>query len=118
MLKVYDPWEDMFASINEKQKNKNYICYASELTERLNCSDADLRLAIVRAFKACASLDVSINKNFSAVYCSSEREIIIDWLLSPLACYLIIINADPKSQIVARIQIHLASKNYNDVNIF
>lgn len=95
-----------------------YICYASELMEQLNASEEELDVAVERAFKACASLNISIKQNFKSVFRTCEDHLVTDWKLSALACYLIVINADPANERVARMQVHFATKNFNDVNIF
>lgn len=95
-----------------------YICYASELTERLEISEEELDAATERAFKACTSLGISTRQNFKSVFRTCDDHLVTDWKLSPLACYLIVINADPANQRVARMQVHFATKNYNDVSFF
>lgn len=95
-----------------------YICYASELTEQLNATEEELDAAIERAFKACASLNIPIKLNFKSVFRPCEDHLVTDWKLTALACYLIVINADPANQRVARMQVHFATKNFNNVNIF
>ncbi|MCE3280081.1 MAG: hypothetical protein K0S44_2272 [Bacteroidetes bacterium] len=102
----------------EPEPSIKYICYASELIERLSVTEEDLDAAIERAFKACSSLNISIKQNFKSVFRTCEDHLVTDWRLSPLACYLIVINADPSNEQVARMQIHFATKNYNDVSIF
>jgi hypothetical protein len=95
-----------------------YVCYASELTERLNVSEDELDAAVERAFKACASLNISIKHNFKSVFRTCEDHLVTDWKLSALACYLIVINADPANERVARMQVHFATKNFSDVSFF
>jgi hypothetical protein len=118
MRKQSEPISNTLIQFQEPETAIKYICYASELVERLNVSEEDLDLAIERAFKACASLNISIKHNFKSVFRTAEDHLVTDWKLTPLACYLIVINADPANEQVARMQVHFATKNYNDVNFF
>ncbi|MDF2436078.1 MAG: hypothetical protein K0Q95_454 [Bacteroidota bacterium] len=102
----------------EPEASVKYICYASELIERLDVTEEELDAAIERAFKACASLNLSIKHNFKSVFRTCEDHLVTDWKLSPLACYLIVINADPANERVARMQVHFATKHYSDVSFF
>lgn len=102
----------------EPEPSIKYICYASELAERLSATEEELDTAIERAFKACASLNISIKQNFKSVFRTCDDHLVTDWKLSPLACYLIVINADPANPRVARMQIHFATKTFNDVSFF
>lgn len=118
MRKPSEQWDNTMILFNEQEPTINYVCYASELIERLSVSEEELDRAVERAFKACISLDISIKKNFKSVFRNCEDHLVTDWKLSPLACYLIVINADPANQQVAKMQIHFATKNFNDVSFF
>lgn len=86
--------------------------YASEIMEGLGLADmTELLKAVRRAQNACSSLHVSVEENFSRVYRSYKNILRIDWKLSALASYLLIVNCDPVNPIVAKAQLyHL--KNY------
>jgi hypothetical protein len=88
------------------------------LTERLKITEKELDEAIERAFKACSSLNISIKHNFKSVFRTCEDHLITDWRLTALACYLIVINADPGNDKVARMQIHFATRNFSDASFF
>lgn len=118
MLKQYDNWDNTIILMEEPQIPRKYICYASELTDRLKISEEDFEDAMQRAFNACVSLNIPIKTNFKSVFRSFEDYLVTDWKLSSLACYLIIINADPANAAVARVQLLFATKNFNNVNIF
>jgi hypothetical protein len=118
MLKQYDNGWNTITLKEESLIPEKYICYASELTDRLKISDDEFDDAMERAFSACISLDISIKNNFRSVYRSFENYLVTDWKLSSLACYLIIINADPANANVARVQLLFATKNFNNVKIF
>jgi hypothetical protein len=118
MLKQFEKLDNTIILMEEQQIPTKYICYASELTDRLKISEDDFDDAMERAFSACVSLDIPIKTNFRSVYRSFENYLVTDWKLSSLACYLIIINSDPANANVARIQLLFATKNFNHVNIF
>jgi hypothetical protein len=118
MLRQYETPDNTLILIEEQEIPAKYICYASELTDRLKISEEDFDDAIERAFSACVSLDIPIRNNFRQVYRSFEDYLVTDWKLTSLACYLIIINADPANANVARIQLIFATKNFDNVNIF
>lgn len=56
--------------------------------------------AVQRAMAACAQLGAPILENFVEVRTEGER----DWRLSRFACYLTVMNADPRNPKVARAQ--------------
>lgn len=118
MLKQFDKPDNTIILMEEQQIPLKYICYASELTDKLKISEDDFDEAIERAFSACVSLNIPIKNNFKSVYRSFESYLVTDWKLSSLACYLIVINADPANASVARVQLLFATKNFNNVNIF
>ena len=60
-----------------------------------------IRQAINRAMAACAQLDISISENFQESKTESGGR---DWKLSRFACYLTVMNADPKKRRVAEAQ--------------
>jgi hypothetical protein len=102
----------------EREPVIHYVCYASDLAEQLRISEGALDEATERAFKACAALSISIRDNFKSVFRTCDDHLVTDWKLSALACYLIVINADPANQKVARMQVHFATKNFSNVSFF
>ena len=66
--------------------------------------------AIGRAIKVCISNNISLKQNFQRVFRFNGEEIFVDWHISTLACYLIIINADPSNRRVANAQLYFALK--------
>ncbi|HSH67596.1 MAG TPA: damage-inducible protein D [Bacteroidia bacterium] len=112
MLKLYDPWENILNSIQQKDAVPELLYYASEIEQSMGFSDEELEAAIDRAFQACSTMHISIDDNFKAIFRSDDRhEMIPDWKLSSLACYLLILNASPSNSNVAKVQLFFASKN-------
>ena len=113
MLKIYDPWEREAYTFQWKtQENKTYH-YASELKKQFGFEqDEEFEQALERALKVCGSLAISVEDNFSSVYRFNSIGLIRDWKLSNLACYLIIVNANPENSNVARAQVYFARAKY------
>lgn len=118
MLKLYNPLEDTLIQYNRNKKVVELVYYASEIMESLGFSEEEeLRTAINRTFEICASLHISIDENFRTIYRFNGDDLIADWKISPLACYLIIINANPSNPKVAKAQLFFIIQNYTDVGI-
>lgn len=117
MLKLYDPWENIFNSLQQKNATPELLYYASEIEQSMGFSVEDLEAAIERAFQACTSMHISIDKNFHPIFRSDDQhEMVPDWKLSSLACYLLIINANPANSNVAKVQLFFASKNFKGMD--
>jgi hypothetical protein len=88
----------------------NYL--VSEIMSTLDIEDVDeIATSLSRAFQACGTLQLSFNRNFKKVYRSDGDNVIMDWKISPLACYLIVINCNPSYERVAKAQLYFALKN-------
>jgi hypothetical protein len=111
MLKLYDYLEAM---LEERNKQRWFFeaklkFYASEIMKSLDIEDADdIASSLNRAFKACDSLQIPLNRNFERVYCYDGKGLTLDWKISALACYLIIINCNPSHESVAKAQLFFA----------
>lgn len=85
--------------------------YASDIMEKLGCDDeADMASAVDRAFQICQSLSLPIQSNFKRIYRYDGNRLAIDWKISPLACYLLMINGNPCNPNVAKAQVFFAAK--------
>jgi hypothetical protein len=117
MPKLYDTENELSLMLRYRSSQRS-LCYASELMERFKFSEEEMDNAVERAFKACYSLRIPIGENFRSVFRSGENSLSNDWKLSPLACYLVLINADPGNAEIAHLQLVFATKKFNDVDIF
>lgn len=118
MLKLYDPWEHIFNSLQQKEVAPELLYYASEIERSMGFSAEELEVAIDRAFQACTTMHISIDDNFKAIFRSDDQhEMVPDWKLSSLACYLLIINANPSNSNVAKVQLFFASKNIQEIHL-
>jgi hypothetical protein len=118
MLKLYDPWENIFDSLLQKDTVPELIYYASEIEQSMGFTGDELEEAIERAFQACTNMHIAIDDHFKAIFRSDDtHEMLPDWKLSSLACYLLIINANPANCKVARMQLLSAHKNLQDMHL-
>jgi DNA-damage-inducible protein D len=92
------------------RENGMHFWWASDLMSFLGYESNNVvnSQPIQRAMTACNALSVPIHESF----CSEEREIdgrkCSDFKLSRFACYLVAMNADPRKERVARVQVYFA----------
>lgn len=85
--------------------------YASDIMEQLGCEDEeDMKDAMDRVFQVCQSVNLPLQSNFKKIYRSDGNKLIVDWKISPLACYLLMINGNPCNPNVAKAQVFFAIK--------
>ncbi len=94
----------------EDFKNENGICFwwASDLRVMLGyANEASFNKALERTIKALYSLDVPISENIiDAIHPLSSKK---DKKLTRFACYMVVMNADPKKREVAQAQAYFAT---------
>jgi hypothetical protein len=95
--------EDLFF-----RRERNH--YVSEMLQQGIIAADDIEQAITRAIRACVVAGMPVHRHFQLIYVCAE-EIQKDWLVSDLACQLIVLNANAANYITARIQAELLS-NY------
>jgi hypothetical protein len=111
MVKIYDYLDEVLATqqIRQTRHRKKLEYYASEILVRMGeTTNEDYENTLFRTFKICSALDISINENFKKVYRYDGEKMITDWQLSPLACYLLMLNGNPMNPSVAKIQLYAA----------
>lgn len=80
---------------------------ASELKEWLGYANMQPVLnAVNKAISACAQLNIAIPENFAETKTPTGGR---DWKLSRFACYLTVMNGDPKNQKVAKAQAYFVT---------
>lgn len=114
MLTLYDYLQTSIEKHNQQQwfaeSKLNY--FASEIMQTLAIDDADeIAISINRAFEACSILHIPFQQNFKRVYCYDGQNLLMDWKISSLACYLIVINCNPNRESVAKAQLYFAMNN-------
>lgn len=93
----------------EDFKNENGITYwwASDLMLMLGYKEMSaFKKAIDRAMKACISLNIDCLDNFI----KDKKDGVDDYKLTRFACYLTVMNADPKRQEVAAAQVYFVEQ--------
>jgi len=111
MLKLYDYLEEMIEEHNNLQwfLDSKLHYFASEIMSTLDIEDnEEMSASINRAFQACKILHIPINRNFRKIFRYDGNNLMVDWKLSPFACYLIIINCSPEHENVAKAQLFFA----------
>jgi len=113
MLKIYDPWEKESYTFQWKSQGEKSQYYASDLKKQLGFEEeTEFDQALERALKVCRTLAISVEDNFCSVYRFNSIELIRDLKLSNLACYLIIVNANPENANVANAQVYFARRKF------
>lgn len=111
MLKLYDHLENILLDNEREQWQRSYKLkyFATEVMKELNI-DLQIEIfdALERAKSACCSLDIPCEAHFKKIYRSNGESMIIDWKLSSLACYLVVVNAHPSNPSIARAQLFFA----------
>jgi DNA-damage-inducible protein D len=81
---------------------------ASDLMRMLDYSSiGPIRKAINKAMAACANLGVAINENFRETKTAEGAQ---DWCLSRFACYLTVMNGDPRNPKIALAQAYFVTQ--------
>ena len=92
----------------------NYL--ASEVMEALDIEDVEeIKISLQRAFVACRNLHIPLHRNFKKVYRYDGENMIADWKISSLACYLIVINCSPVHEGVAKAQLYFATNTVSPI---
>lgn len=79
-------------------------CYASEFVMDFDLEEVAINEAIERAVLVCRSSHIPPYRHFRKVYRFVDGVIIKDWRLSPYACFLVLVNADPNNPMIAKFQ--------------
>lgn len=110
-LKIYD-YLDVVMQEHKKQQFENLKLkyFLSDIMSDLKIIDAEeIQASLDRSFAVCNALHISQLVHFQKIYRSNGDNLIVDWKISSLACYLILINCNPKNEFVARAQLHFPS---------
>ncbi|MBX7044974.1 MAG: damage-inducible protein [Ignavibacteria bacterium] len=97
----------------EDFRKENGISYwwASDLMENLGYKDMkSFQKAIDRAIKACLTLNIKHYDNFMVDVREHNGEKKHDYKLTRFACYLTVMNSDPKKELVAKAQVYFAEQ--------
>ena len=111
MLKLYDYLDEvLFVKSMRPAHQAKLKYYASEVMEKLGYADKeDYTTTLNRTFQICNSLGIPIKQNFRQVYRTNGNKTSVDYKISSIACYLLVINGDPFNPNVAKAQLLFAS---------
>jgi hypothetical protein len=116
-LKIYDYLDIVMQEYQQQQWFKNFQLhfFVSDIMSHLNIDSAqEIAISMNRTFDVCNTLQISKPQNFKKIYRFDGKNLLIDWKISSLACYLIIINCNPTNEFVARAQLHFALNRYKN----
>ncbi len=114
---IYDYLDIVMQEHQKQQWFKTYQLnyFVRDIMTNLNIDDDnEIEIAVRRTFDACKILQISKNHNFKKVFRFDGKNLHVDWKISSLACYLIIINCDPSNTLVARAQLHFAINQFKN----
>jgi hypothetical protein len=78
---------------------------STELMKALDYDDREqFNQVILAAMRVCQALDMPVRHHFKSIFISREAGIEQELKLSELACYFIVLNADPAHPAVAQAQ--------------
>ncbi|MFL5763597.1 MAG: hypothetical protein ACJ77K_06605 [Bacteroidia bacterium] len=111
MLVPYDHLALLLDEYREQQRQSEnrFRYFVNDVFDLLGISSEEERNAsLERTLHACETLHIPVAGNFLRIYRFGDHAMVADWKLSPLACYLVIINCDPVNEKVAKAQLFLA----------
>ncbi|WP_237586881.1 hypothetical protein [Pontibacter russatus] len=104
---TYSRLNDFIDSLADRE----LTCYASDLLQQRGCASiTELGQAVRRATEVCHSMHLPLRENFKVVFRSQGGKVVQDWRLSPMAYLLMVLNADPHNDMVARTQVELVRR--------
>jgi len=116
-LRIYDYLDIVMKEHQQQQAYKNFKLnyFVSDIMNGLNIDNTqEIQISLNRTFAVCKTLHISKPQNFQKIYRFDGKNLHIDWKISSLACYLVIINCDPLNEFVARAQLHFALSRFRN----
>jgi len=115
MLKLYDHLEAMLQVRQNRNKfyERRLTYFVSDIIELLAIENTDeIDLAFSRAIQACEALHIPFDYHFKKLYRSNGKNVMVDYKISALARYLIIVNCNPTNESVAKAQLYFAINQF------
>lgn len=108
-VKYSNPLEELIGDLEDRFSDRCEF-YGSEMKETLSINDNDWDEAIMKAEKACSTLNIPLRYNFKVIYKATGQGILKDIKLSKLAAYFVAVNSDPENPLVAQLHLIIAKK--------
>jgi len=107
MIALYDHLDKFLDDENKRRQSDIPLRHlVSELMDNLGYrDDNDVHEALTRAFEVCCTLQISIPAHFKKIYRFNDDRMKVDWQVSDLACYLLLINGNSCNPNIARAQL-------------
>jgi DNA-damage-inducible protein D len=112
MIIPYDPFgSSELDELVDRVRSAERLFYSSDLARLLGyVNDSSFEEVVESAMRACAALQLQVSDHFAAILRASELGLFTDWSLSRVACYLIVMNADPSHSQVIKAQRYFLRK--------
>ena len=105
MITLYDPLDELLQDEYENKAPLRHLM--SDLMDELGYQDkSDFNNALLRSFEICCMLKIPISENFKKIYRFRDNAVEVEWQVSDLGCYLLLINGNTRNPNVARAQLH------------
>lgn len=92
--------------IDFSEESSLFVYNSNELMDKLKYSDiVEFNEAVNRAIMTCKAMSISLNQHFKRIYIGDDKTLNAEWKFTSLACYLVIINANPANYHVAKAQL-------------
>lgn len=112
-LVLYDPFQNArLKCMLENILANQCEFYGSDLKNAMDLQDADVLSAIHNAMLACEVAGEPVCHHFLRVFRYGDGGICLDWMLSRMACCLVVMNADSSHPGVARVQIQMTKSEF------
>jgi hypothetical protein len=107
MITLYDPLDQFLQDDDDSTPGAPLRHSMSDLMEELGYeNDDDFNHALLRSFEICCMLKIPIAENFKRIYQYRDNGVQVEWQVSDLGCYLLLINGNTRNPNVARAQLH------------
>ena len=115
-LRIYD-YLDVLLQEHKKQQFENFKLkyFLTDIMSNLNINDAiEIQVSLDRTFAVCSALHISQLANFQKIYRFDGEKLLVDWKISSLACYLLLINCNPTNEFVAKAQLSFSLNKFSE----
>ncbi len=111
-MQLYDYLDEVIHTERIRQIKKVKLkYYLSELCQKMGMEEEeDVQNTMFRIQGLCKTMQISFPDNCRKIYRYNGTQLQTDFMLSPLVCYLFMLNGNPESPQVAYAQVLIATK--------